>query len=377
MKIIPQLSALDKARFWKKVNKDSNTIRSLENPDLYSHVVGNCWEWTGVSNKGGYGIIVLRKERYIATRTAYCMQYGVDPENFFVCHHCDNPKCVRKEHLYLGTPKDNTSDMVRRERFALRIPSDNLLGEPDKRYTLTEKDVRCIYYRYWTEEGLSQSDLAQEYNIEQTNIGLITRGDNWSHITSKMKLPYKLNKECIKDKLTESDIYEIFRLYNSREMTRSEIAKKFNIAVSSLDQILRGEKWSHLDLGKTRKKISPEYMDEETVISIYTDFWTDKSLSQKQIAKKYGISQGTVSHIASGKSWVEITSKIDLPERVHRSQGNRGLLKDYQIVEIFIRYHKERPTYAALGKEYGVSDKRISHIVRRLYKPELTEGIAI
>lgn len=374
MKIIPQLSALDEARFWKKVNKDCDRVPALENPDLYSHVVGNCWEWTGLSDKKGYGLIVIKKERYIATRISYSIQYGIDPIGFFVCHHCDNPKCIRKNHLYLGTPKDNVADMIKRERFSLRIPSQDFVGEADKRYTLTKEDVYDIYYRYWTEEGLSQSDLAQEYNVEQTNISLITRGANWSHITEKIKLPYKLNKECIKDKLTESDIYEIFRLYNSREMTRSQIAEKFNIAVPSLDQILRGEKWSHLDLAKTRKKIAAEYMDEETVILIYTDFWTDKSLSQKQIAEKYGISQGTVSHIASGKSWVEITSKINLPEKIDRSQG---ILKDHQIVEIFIRYHKERPTYVALGKEYGVSGDRVSSIVRRLYKPELTEGIAI
>lgn len=373
MKRIPQLSADDQQRFWSNVNKNCDRVPALENPDLYSHVVGNCWEWTGASSRD-YGQFSFGGNQYRATRVAASLYTKKDISNLWVCHHCDNTWCVREEHIYLGTPKENTADMVSRGRFRLRAPSADFDGVLDKRYSLSKEEVEAIYYRYWTEEGLSQLDLAKEYNTTQSNIGLIVRGDNWTDVVNNVKLPYKLNKDCIKDKLTEEDVREMFRLYNSREMTRSQIAENFNLAVSSLDQIIRGEKWKHLDLAKTRKKIASEPLSPELVVEIYTRYWTDKSLSQSKMCKFYGVSQGTISHICSGKCWSEITSVIDLPNRIERTNG---ILTDEQIVEIYKRCHSEKISYAALGRQYGVIGDRVSEIARGLARRDLTESIAI
>jgi predicted XRE-type DNA-binding protein len=319
MKSIARLSDKQIAKFWSLVDKDSKKYPALENPDLYSRVIGNCWEWKGNIDSCGYGRISFNNKSHRVTRLAMTLYGYEDVENNWVCHHCDNTICLREEHLYLGQPKDNTADMLERGRFNLRAPREGFDGVVDKRYTLTEEDVKEIYFRYWTEENLSQSDLAREYGTDQSNIGFITRGETWNHLTKDIVLPVKLNKECIKDKLTEKDVREIFRLCNAREMSQVEVAKKFNIGERYVNQILQGKKWAHLDLAKTRKKVH-EYLTPDIVTEIYTLYWTDKSLSQSKLASIYGVNQGTISFICRGASWVEITSKIDLPNRVSRTR---------------------------------------------------------
>lgn len=37
-------------------------------------------------------------------------------EGIFACHHCDNPPCVRADHLFAGTVTDNVQDMIRKGR---------------------------------------------------------------------------------------------------------------------------------------------------------------------------------------------------------------------------------------------------------------------
>lgn len=82
-------------RFWAKVDKG---------PD--------CWVWTGATRGYGYGQFWLSDGRKVA---AHRWVMG-DPEGKAVLHRCDNPPCVRPDHLYLGTQKSNMQDRLARGR---------------------------------------------------------------------------------------------------------------------------------------------------------------------------------------------------------------------------------------------------------------------
>ncbi len=91
-------------RFWAKVEKSDD-----------------CWVWIGSRSSSGYGRISNENGRQEqANRVAWRLANGPIPDGFDVCHHCDNPPCVRPDHLWLGTPRDNGLDMVAKGRQGWR-----------------------------------------------------------------------------------------------------------------------------------------------------------------------------------------------------------------------------------------------------------------
>jgi len=82
-------------RFWKKV------------------LIGDdCWVWTAGKDWDGYGEFSIKHRPIKAHQFSWIVTNGSIPKGLFICHHCDNPSCVRPDHLFLGTAKDNYQDSV-------------------------------------------------------------------------------------------------------------------------------------------------------------------------------------------------------------------------------------------------------------------------
>jgi hypothetical protein len=91
-------------RFWRKVHKTKDSVNG-------------CWLWRGHASKG-YGLFAEDglKARKRVHRFSWELHFGEIPTGMLVCHKCDVPRCVRPDHLFLGTHKDNHDDMVRKGR---------------------------------------------------------------------------------------------------------------------------------------------------------------------------------------------------------------------------------------------------------------------
>ena len=90
-----------------------------------------CWEWQLSRDLCGYGVLHFRGNKWIAHRFAYTAFVCSIPNKMLVLHKCDNPCCCNPNHLYLGTHKDNTRDMIERGRDNFTGPKGNIpLSKP-------------------------------------------------------------------------------------------------------------------------------------------------------------------------------------------------------------------------------------------------------
>ena len=138
-----------------------------------------CWEWTGCLSGPGYGQMRVSGKTVNAHRVSWEMHNRqVIPAGLYVCHHCDNRKCVRPEHLFLGTARDNAMDMFNKGRHA---PVEPMRGEAAVHAKLTANKVRAIRAIY--RQGLvGVPTLGRLYGVSGTAIHNIVTGKVWREV---------------------------------------------------------------------------------------------------------------------------------------------------------------------------------------------------
>lgn len=76
-----------------------------------------CWEWAGNVGKNGYGRHCVLGRRVTSHRWIWQALNGPIPNGMEICHHCDNKRCVRPDHLFLGTHRENMLDAWHKGRI--------------------------------------------------------------------------------------------------------------------------------------------------------------------------------------------------------------------------------------------------------------------
>ncbi|MGC4964257.1 HNH endonuclease [Gordonia sp. DT101] len=149
---------------------------SAQNPDItpadiaalnrrgYTLSPTGCWEWSGSRDRDGYGTVTRNRKPYRAQRLSYEAHVGSIPEGHVICHRCDNPCCVRPEHLFAGTQKENRADAWGKDR----LPRD----EAHKACKLTSAQVVQIRELYATGK-YTQYQLADRFRVSQGQISNI------------------------------------------------------------------------------------------------------------------------------------------------------------------------------------------------------------
>lgn len=134
-----------------------------------------CIPWISTKTKKGYGLLQVagaRSRKTTAHRIAWVIARGdLDPE-MLVLHRCDNPSCVNVDHLFLGSPKENSDDMVGKGRHAWRN------GQPWQK--LRAGDVaRIRFFRFC---GHSQQAVADQIGVSRALVSLVENG-KLKHVT--------------------------------------------------------------------------------------------------------------------------------------------------------------------------------------------------
>ena len=131
-----------------------------------------CLAWRGARTANGYGGITFLGKTYTVHRLAWLAHKGPIPSDLRICHACDNRLCLEPSHLFLGTPQQNTIDMLRKGR-----------GRVFGRKRLDEGTVASIKRRL--QAGESVTALAAEVSVSINTIGDIKRGRTWTFVQPK------------------------------------------------------------------------------------------------------------------------------------------------------------------------------------------------
>jgi hypothetical protein len=172
--------------FWSKVDRS-----------------GDCWIWTGTRMHQGYGVVIRNYKRLYAHRVAFEIAYGPIPDGMDILHRCDNPPCVRPEHLDIGTHTDNMRDASRKGRLAT--------GDRSGQRTHPERTARGDRHGSKTQPGSS------------------ARGES-NH-----------------SKLTEADVIELRRLRAEVGMSFPALGRRFGVSGKTAEAIVKRKKWKHID----------------------------------------------------------------------------------------------------------------------------------
>jgi hypothetical protein len=133
-----------------------------------------CWPWTSARNPAGYGVFNLHGRTRLAHRMVAHLRIGFLPKRLCVMHKCDNPGCVRPDHLFVGTHRDNAIDMMQKGR------GTRLCGERHGNSKLTQAQVDEI-----RQSPKPQRALARQCGVTHSLIGKIRRGEIWKTPTKK------------------------------------------------------------------------------------------------------------------------------------------------------------------------------------------------
>ena len=135
---------------------------------------GDCWEWTASKTKNGYGWFRIGSKMRLAHRVAWFLTHGYYPEKpMQVNHICNNRGCVNPEHLYEGTPKQNTHDSIIAGTKVNHFKKGHKLSAK-----LTRKEVDKIREESTGEWG-EQTRLAKKYGVGTTTIWEILNHERW------------------------------------------------------------------------------------------------------------------------------------------------------------------------------------------------------
>lgn len=144
-------------RFWEKVDIDLN----------------GCWTWTGqkAKNKGkfDYGYLAIRGMPTLAHRISWSIHFGEPASGLCVLHKCDNPSCVRPDHLFLGSMKDNMRDRDIKGR-----------GSRGEKHHWTKLDrVKVMKIREMYSSGKGSTTIGKEMGLDAATVCHVVKRRTW------------------------------------------------------------------------------------------------------------------------------------------------------------------------------------------------------
>lgn len=195
-------------RFWNKVDQS-----------------GDCWLWTAAPDTAGYGQFKFEGKNIKAHRMSYYLTHGVWPN---ICRHkCDNPPCVRPDHLVEGSHKDNSDDKFERDRGWWDLTVEQVKNMRSREMTIT-----VVY------------ELAREFNTTEDIVKRALNGNSFKGLPGAVHVP---RQKSLNTKLSIKQVREIKQELQTPWWGQvNHLANKYGVDHSEISHIKSGH--THADV---------------------------------------------------------------------------------------------------------------------------------
>ena len=202
-----------------------------------------CWPWLGSVSQNGYGHLLVSGKATGAHRVALELATGPIPDGAYACHRYDNPPCCNPAHLFAGTHLENDKDRKEKGRgvHGVRHPSHKLM----------EGYVQSI--RRALSQGVWGADLAAHFGVSVATVSAIGLGKIWAHVPDDpsaslegLPLPRRLRtgEANGRAKLTKDDAANIRRRYLAGGVSQRQLAKEYGVHQTVISAIVRNKIWA-------------------------------------------------------------------------------------------------------------------------------------
>lgn len=131
-----------------------------------------CWGWRGTFSEDR-PVLSIKGRNVRAARIAYAITYGPIPAGMCACHRCDNPGCIRPDHIFVDTIADNNADMVAKGRMA-DLSHLHQRGA-DANHVRPLAEVTAVREVYAT-SGLTVAEVGRRFGIHPDVVSRYLRG---------------------------------------------------------------------------------------------------------------------------------------------------------------------------------------------------------
>jgi hypothetical protein len=156
----------------KRPNNAPVTLEWLEAQVIKLPEAPGCHLWTGAAVPLGYGYVRRAGKAQRVVRVAWELRHGPIPKGKKILHTCDVPACIRDDHTYPGTTKQNTQDMLRRGRAKGGIK--HMHGELHHNAKLNWAAVAEI-----RASSLSLTKRAKQHGVAHATIWAVVHRKTW------------------------------------------------------------------------------------------------------------------------------------------------------------------------------------------------------